>query len=400
MPLFNRTRLTLFKSIMPKSMSKGQERYLKALVLVFLLLLLVLTIAHTEDNPDWYFVVPGLIIHLSAESFLILITSAFVAVATRHFIIPIILYVRGRSQWEWDPRPLAFWLVITKGIALYFIDLSATNSNISSYLNATCTFFNSIFVIFLTVFLLRVYLHYFVPFLSRVLLAIETDTQYGPILEIIGSIVIIIFGLAKFLNQFDVDIGVLLAGIGVAGLVIALAAQDTLSNFFSGILLLLDQGFKTGDMVYFDGDYCIIRDFGLRSTKLYNIIEHVVVIIPNNAFASQNIVNVTKPDRYVRHRINVGVSYDSNPSKVEEVLLKVAAGNTDVETDDPTRKPIVRFQSFGESSLEFVLVLWIKNVIKIRQVNSDLHHEIFTNLRKAKVVIAYPQRDVHLHEVS
>ena len=155
-----------------------------------------------------------------------------------------------------------------------------------------------------------------------------------------------------------------------------------------------------GDMVYFDGDYCIIRDFGLRSTKLYNIIEHVIVIIPNNAFASQNIVNVTKPDRYFRHRINVGVSYDSNPGKVEEVLLKVAAGNTDVETDDPTRKPIVRFQSFGESSLEFVLVLWIKNVIKIRQVNSDLHHEIFTNLRKAKVVIAYPQRDVHLHEVS
>ncbi len=88
MPLFNRTRLTLFKSIMPKSMSKGQERYLKALVLVFLLLLLVLTIAHTEDNPDWYFVVPGLLIHLSADSFLILITSAFVAVATRHFIIP------------------------------------------------------------------------------------------------------------------------------------------------------------------------------------------------------------------------------------------------------------------------------------------------------------------------
>jgi len=81
-------------------------------------------------------------------------------------------------------------------------------------------------------------------------------------------------------------------------------------------------------------------------------------------------------------------------------LLKVAAENADVETDDPTRKPVVRFQSFGESSLEFVLVLWIKNVIKIRQVNSDLHHEIFTNLRKAEVVIAFPQRDIHLYEVS
>ncbi len=314
--------------------------------------------------------------------------------------MPITLYMRGRSQWEWDPGPVAFWSVITKGIALYFTELSAANSNLSLYLDVLSAFFNSIFVIFLTLFLLRSYLHYFVPFLSNRLLSTESDTQYGPILEIIGSIMIIIFGLAKFLDQFDVDFGVLLAGIGVAGLVIALAAQDTLSNFFSGILLLLDRGFKTGDMVYFNGDYCIIRDIGIRSTKLYNIIDHVIVIIPNNSFASQNIVNVTKPDRYFRHRINVGVSYDSDPDKVEEVLLKVAAENTDVETDDPTRKPVVRFQSFGESSLEFVLVLWIKNVIKIRQVNSDLHHEIFTNLRKAEVVIAFPQRDVHLHEVS
>ena len=102
-------------------MSRGQARYLKALVLVFLLLLLILTFAHTEDNPEWYFVVPGLMIHLSANSFLILITSAFVAVATRHFIMPIMLYMRGRSQWEWDPRPIDFWLVITKGIDLYWL---------------------------------------------------------------------------------------------------------------------------------------------------------------------------------------------------------------------------------------------------------------------------------------
>ena len=395
--------MTPFKGAIPKTMSRGQARYLKALVLVFLLLLLVITWAYIEDShtdPSLTYPVETEVIDLSAESFLIIITSAFVAVATRYFIMPITLYVRGRSQWEWDPGPIAFWTVITKGIALYFTELSAANSNLSSYMDVLSAFFNSIFVIFLTLFLLRSYLHYFVPFLSKRLSTIETDTQYGPILEIIGSITIIIFGLAKFLDQFDVDIGVLLAGIGVAGLVIALAAQDTLSNFFSGILLLLDQGFKTGDMVYFDGDYCIIRDIGLRSTKLYNIIDHVVVIIPNNSLATQNIVNVTKPDRYFRHRINVGVSYDSNPGEVEEVLLKVAAENADVENDDPTRKPVVRFQSFGESSLEFVLVLWIKNVIKIRQVNSDLHHEIFTNLRKAEVVIAFPQRDIHLHEVS
>ena len=209
--------MTPFKGAIPKTVLRGQARYLKALVLVFLLLLLVITWAYIEDShtdPSLTYPVETEVIDLSAESFLIIITSAFVAVATRYFIMPITLYVRGRSQWEWDPGPIAFWTVITKGIALYFTELSAANSNLSSYMDVLSAFFNSIFVIFLTLFLLRSYLHYFVPFLSKRLSTIETDTQYGPILEIIGSITIIIFGLAKFLDQFDVDIGVLLAGIG------------------------------------------------------------------------------------------------------------------------------------------------------------------------------------------
>ncbi|MFL2944057.1 MAG: mechanosensitive ion channel domain-containing protein [Candidatus Poseidoniales archaeon] len=95
-------------------------------------------------------------------------------------------------------------------------------------------------------------------------------------LDILGSILIIVFGITNFLSTFNVEFGVLVAGVGVVGLVIALAAQDTLSNFFSGILLLLDQGFKTGDMIYFNDTYCLIREIGLRSTKIYDIVNHVI----------------------------------------------------------------------------------------------------------------------------
>ena len=171
---------------------------------------------------------------------------------------------------------------------------------------------------------------------------------------------IITFGLTNFLSTFQVDFGVLIAGVGVVGLVIALAAQDTLSNFFSGILLLLDQGFKTGDMIKFSDTYCIIREVGLRSTKIYDIINHVIIIIPNNALANQDIVNLTKPDRYYRLRILVGVSYDSDAREVEKTLIEVSKENKDVEQDDPTRLPIVRFQAFGDSTLNFALVVWIK----------------------------------------
>ena len=99
-------------------------------------------------------------------------------------------------------------------------------------------------------------------------------------------------------------------------------------------------------------------------------------------------------------RIEVGVSYDSNPDEVEAALLEVAKNNADIEQDDPTRKPLVRFQNFGDSTLNFALVAWIKNVIKIRQINSDLHHQVFEKLRQEKIVIAFPQRDVHFFDES
>ena len=328
-----------------------------------------------------------------------LILMAFVTFLTVFFIIPLTLYFRGLSEWEWDPTVVVFWMIMTRGSSLFFGEIADTNANLEAYTLILIDIVDSIFVLFMTVFLLRAYSNYFVPVISDWLTVGKTDTQYGPLLEIIGSLLIIIFGVTNFLSTYHVDFGVLLAGVGVVGLVIALAAQDTLSNFFSGILLLLDQGFKTGDMIYFNDTYCLIREIGLRSTKIYDIVNHVMIITPNNSLANQNILNLTRPDRYYRIRIEVGVSYDSDPDQVEKLLLEVAEQNSDVEQDDPTRMPLVRFQDFGDSSLTFVLVAWINNVIKIRQINSDLHHQVFDKLKGAGVTIAFPQRDVHIHEV-
>ena len=328
-----------------------------------------------------------------------LILMAFVTFLTVFFIIPLTLYFRGLSEWEWDPTVVVFWMIMTRGSSLFFSEIADTNAHLKDYTLILVDIIDSIFVLFMTVFLLRAYSNYFVPVISDWLTVGKTDTQYGPLLEIIGSLLIIIFGITNFLSTYHVDFGVLLAGVGVVGLVIALAAQDTLSNFFSGILLLLDQGFKTGDMIYFNDTYCLIRDIGLRSTKIYDIVNHVMIITPNNSLANQNILNLTRPDRYYRIRIEVGVSYDSDPDQVEKLLLEVAEQNSDVEQDDPTRMPLVRFQDFGDSSLTFVLVAWINNVIKLRQINSDLHHQVFHKLKEAGVTIAFPQRDVHIHGI-
>jgi small-conductance mechanosensitive channel len=330
----------------------------------------------------------------------ILLLILYVAVLVFLFIIPLTLHFRGLSSWEWDPTTVVFWLITTRGVSLFLTEIKNTNPNLEDFVDILITIVDSIFILFLTVFLLRSYTNFFVPVMSEWLHVGKSDTQYGPILDIIGSLLIITFGVTNFLSTFHVDFGVLLAGVGVVGLVIALAAQDTLSNFFSGILLLLDQGFKTGDMIKFEDTYCIIREVGLRSTKIYDIINHVIIIIPNNSLANQNIRNLTKPDRYYRLRIEVGASYGSDPRKVEKALLEVAKQNKDIEQDDPTRLPLVRFQEFADSALNFALVVWIKNVIKIRQINSDLHHEVFGKLAQEEITIAFPQRDVHLYEPS
>ena len=341
-----------------------------------------------------------IVLEFSDTAIWILVSLIYAIFLIVFFIIPLSLYFRGLTKWEWDPTNVVFWLLVTRGFSIFLQELSNTNRGYADFLGILIDIVDSITIIFLTIFLLKSYTFFVVPALSDWLTVGKSDTQYGPLLEIMGSILIIVFGITNFLSTYHVDFGVLIAGVGVVGLVIALAAQDTLSNFFSGILLLLDQGFKTGDMIKFGDTYCIIREVGLRSTKIYDIINHVIIIIPNNSLANQDIVNLTKPDRYYRLRILVGVSYDSDAREVEETLIDVAKQNKDVEHDDPTRRPLVRFQEFGDSTLNFALVVWIKNVIKIRQINSDLHHEVFTKLREREIVIAFPQRDVHLYESS
>ena len=376
------------------------ERLLGFILSIVLIVFLRPYITDFVPSPYYSITVDGEDFIIFTElSIWTLILMAFVTFLTIFFIIPLTLYFRGLSEWEWDPTVVVFWMIMTRGSSLFFSEIADTNANLENYTLILIDIVDSIFVLFMTVFLLRAYSNYFVPVISDWLTVGKSDTQYGPLLEIIGSLLIIVFGITNFLSTYHVDFGVLLAGVGVVGLVIALAAQDTLSNFFSGILLLLDQGFKTGDMIYFNDTYCLIRDIGLRSTKIYDIVNHVMIIIPNNSLANQNILNLTRPDRYYRIRVEVGVSYDSDPDHVEKLLLEVAEQNSDIEQDDPTRMPLVRFQDFGDSSLTFVLVAWINNVIKIRQINSDLHHQVFDKLKGAGVTIAFPQRDVHIHEV-
>ena len=208
--------------------------------------------------------------------------------------------------------------------------------------------------------------------------------------------IIIIYGI-MILGLFGINVTVLLASVGILGIILGFAAQDTLSNFFSGIHILLDKSIQVEDYVILENDETVYRvwDVGLRSTKLYDIFSHTVIFIPNSIIANHKIINLSRPDRQIRLRINVGVSYKSDVNKVKETLLNVALNNPHVLKDEG-HKPQVIFREFGESSLNFILYVWVDKLTDQWIAASQLRQEILMAFRKESIEIPYPQVDIHI----
>jgi len=221
-----------------------------------------------------------------------------------------------------------------------------------------------------------------------------------PVFKKIGLIVILTAGSIFALNSVGIDVTAVLAGAGVVGLVVAFAAQDTLSNFFSGMHLLLDRPFKIGDIILLEsGEYCQVENVGMRSTKLYSIFDHELVVLPNNSLANQKIINLVQPDNRIKVRLHIGVAYGSDVNKVKEILSSVAMEHENV-IKDAGLEPVVRFSDFADSSLDFRLFIWVDDVMNQWKVLSDLREKIDILFKENNIEIPFPQRTVWLHHVE
>ncbi|MBS3816963.1 MAG: mechanosensitive ion channel family protein [Candidatus Thermoplasmatota archaeon] len=219
-----------------------------------------------------------------------------------------------------------------------------------------------------------------------------------PVLEKISVIVILLGGAIIALRILGIEITPLLAGAGVMGLVIAFAAQDTLSNFFSGMHLLLDRPFIPGDVLLLEsGEYCRVKEVGIRSTRLYNIREHEMVILPNNNLANQKIMNLAEPDKKMRVAVEVGVAYGSDIEKVKEILHEVIQDHDDI-IDEEGFEPFIGFTEFGDSALNFKLRFWVDDYMKQWAVASTIRERINREFKEAEVTIPFPQRTVWMKD--
>ncbi len=215
-----------------------------------------------------------------------------------------------------------------------------------------------------------------------------------PLFNNLGKIIIALFGAYFIFLSWNININGWLASAGALGIVLGLAAKDTVANFFAGIFLMADSPFKEGDYIILDtGERGYVKNMGIRSTRIMTR-DDIEITIPNSVIASSKIVNESGgPEEIERVRITLQVSYGSDIDRVKELLKKIAKGNPNV-LENP--EPRVRFREFADSGLKLQLLFWIfKPEIRGRTVDS-VNTEIYKQFALNGISIPYPTMNVIL----
>ncbi|MGV7225012.1 MAG: mechanosensitive ion channel family protein, partial [Nitrospinales bacterium] len=207
-------------------------------------------------------------------------------------------------------------------------------------------------------------------------------------------ILLIGFLFALSILGFEVSkITILLSALGVG---IGFGLQGVVNNFVSGLILLFERPVRVGDTIELNGRWAEIHRIGLRSTTIKTF-DEADVIIPNADLTTNQVTNWTLTNRLVRLTIPVGVAYGSDVPLVIKTLADCAKEHEMIATFRPAQ---VLFLSFGESSLDFELRVWVKDADNRLEVMSALHQEIDRRFRENKIEIAFPQRDLHLRSAD
>jgi len=208
--------------------------------------------------------------------------------------------------------------------------------------------------------------------------------------------VIVFVGFLFALSILGFDITKLTIMLSALGVGIGFGLQSVVNNFVSGLILLFERPVRVGDTIELAGKWTEITKIGLRATTVQTF-DQADVIIPNADLVTNQVTNWTLSNRRARLTIPVGVAYGSDVPLVIETLMACADANSMVAK---TPAPQVLFLSFGESSLDFELRVWVLDVDHRLTTKSELHQEIDRSFREAKIEIAFPQRDLHLRSLD
>lgn len=207
-------------------------------------------------------------------------------------------------------------------------------------------------------------------------------------------VILIILQCAQTLS--DQPITSILAGIGIGGLALGLAAQDTIRNFFGSLMIFADKPFNVGELINLDDKLGSVLEVGVRTTKVRTLDGHLLTV-PNGNLANMTIHNIGKRE-YIRRVFSVTITYDTTPDKVDEaikILKRILDNHEGMEEDFPPR---VYFNEFNKDSLNLVCYYWFHppDFWKYMDFTEWVNREVFRRFNDAGIDFAFPTQTIHL----
>ena len=201
-----------------------------------------------------------------------------------------------------------------------------------------------------------------------------------------------ITAILLILQTIGLKVTFLLAGSAALLIGLGLGLQEIFKDIVSGLILLFERNLKINDVVELEDEIGKVKEIGFRTTKIETR-DNIILIIPNSKFITGNVINWSHIEKITRFLVKVGVAYGSDVRLVEKVLHDCAISHKKISKKPD---PFVRFNDFGESSLEFQVFFWTDESFYVENIKSDLRFEIDKKFREHNIQIPFPQRDVHV----
>jgi small-conductance mechanosensitive channel len=224
---------------------------------------------------------------------------------------------------------------------------------------------------------------------------VESTLPVNSLTQHISRVSIFGIGILIILNSMGISITPIIATLGIGGLAVALALQETLSNLFSGFHITVARQIRIGDYIKLDsGEEGYIIDINWRTTKI-RMLPNNVVLIPNEKLTKAIVTNYCLPDKEMAVLVNPGVHYNSDLKKVEKVTCEVALEvMKEVPGGVPEFEPFIRYNTFGDSSIGFTVILRAKEFVDQYLVKHDFVKRLQERYKKESIVIPYPIRTI------
>jgi len=233
-----------------------------------------------------------------------------------------------------------------------------------------------------------------VRFISKRLVTRNTDPNVIHLLQRLFYVVAITVLVITILDLINVPITAFAFLSGAIAIGFGFGAQNIINNFISGWILMWEKPIRIGDFLEVDNAKGVVEEINTRSTRIRRT-DGVHLLIPNSKLLENTVVNWTLIDRVVRTSVSIGVAYGTSASLVAELLQRAVEEQPEILK---TPKPLISFEDFGDNALVFEVIFWINSTVEggLRVSRSNIRFKIDKLFAEHDIVIAFPQRDVHI----